>query len=64
MTEDALDPTSLTVKQLVVVLKSAGWTDATEEAIQKDLSDGCPTRQGGSISFVAYVAWLLEHRRG
>ena len=64
MTENALDPTSLTVKQLVLVLKSAGWTDATEEAIQKDILNGCPTKQEGNISFVDYVAWLLEHRRG
>mgnify|MGYP001434505325 CR=1 FL=1 len=60
----AIDPTRLTPEQLATLLKSAGYADASTESVEEDIANGCPTGDGGVISFVVYVAWLLENRRG
>ena len=64
MAEGAIDPTRLTSSELARLLKSAGWADASTEQIERDIEDGCPTGDEGRVSFVDYVAWLLEQRRG
>ena len=64
MPDGPIDPTRLTALELARLLKSAGWAGATAELVEQDIEAGCPTGDEGRISFVDYVAWLLENRRG
>lgn len=55
-----IDPTRLTVEQLVKLL-SAAFRERLEEAkVRLDLDAGAPTNADGTINIVHYVAWLTK----
>lgn len=60
-----VDPTRLTVEQLVKVL-SAAYRERLEVAnVRKHIEAGAPTNADGTLNMVHYVAWLtMEMGRG
>ncbi len=55
-----IDPNRLTVEQAAKLLSAAAKIRIPEEQIADDLGDGAPQNQDGTISLVAYAAWMLK----
>jgi hypothetical protein len=55
-----IDPNRLTVEQASKLLSAAAKIRIPEEQIAADLADGAPQNQDGTISLVAYAAWMLK----
>ena len=59
-----LNPNALDAAALALVLTRAGggrWR-GTQEEIRADLNAGAPTNPDGSLSLIAYCAWLIRER--
>ena len=55
-----VDPTKLSVEELVRLL-SAAYRERFEEAnVRLDIDAGTPTNGDGTINLVHYVAWLTK----
>lgn len=54
--------TALTADQLAVIMKRTGSAAGVEEKIARDLADGAPTNEDGTIDAIEYAAWLLKER--
>lgn len=50
----------LSVERLAALLRAAGSTTATEAAIRADIAAGAPVHEDGTMSLLAYGAWLLR----
>ena len=55
----ALDPDGLA---LVLTRGTGGRWPVTAEDIRADVAAGAPTQPDGTLSLVAYCAWLLKER--
>ena len=59
--------TALSVEAVVLLLKRSGSRQASVETVRADLAAGAPQNSDGTISLIAYGAWLvrdLAHREG
>lgn len=50
----------LPVDRLVTLLRAAGATTVDEARIQADIAAGAPANSDGTMSLLAYGAWLLK----
>ena len=65
MADAKLQITALTLADTATILAKASGTSITVEAIQRHLDAGAPANADGTISLVAYAAWLVrETARG
>ncbi len=55
-----LDPERLTVADLAALMAQASGLDFTEDAILDMARQGAPVNPDGSISLVAFAAWLAH----
>ena len=55
-----IDPNRLTVEQASKLLSAAAKIRIPEEQIADDLAYGAPQNKDGTISLVAYAAWMLK----
>ena len=55
-----IDPTRLSVDQLLKLLTSAYRQQVSAEQISADIEAGAPTNVDGTINLVVYTAWLLQ----
>jgi hypothetical protein len=55
-----IDPHRLSVEQAAKLLSAAAKIRIPEEQIADDLADGAPQNKDGTISLVAYAAWMLK----
>ena len=52
-----MNPASLTTIQLAQVLTGVSGNPAGVMQIERDIREGTPTNEGGTIHLVHYVAW-------
>jgi hypothetical protein len=50
----------LTIDQAVTLLRAAGSTIIDADLLRADIAAGAPVHADGTISLVAYGAWLLR----
>ncbi|XZE36005.1 hypothetical protein SH501x_001556 [Pirellulaceae bacterium SH501] len=55
-----VDPNRLTVEQASKLLSAAANIRVPQELIASDLASGAPKNKDGTISLVAYAAWMLK----
>jgi hypothetical protein len=55
-----IDPNRLSVEQAAKLLSAAAKIRISEEQIAEDLESGAPQNKDGTISLVAYAAWMLK----
>jgi hypothetical protein len=55
-----IDPNRLTREQAAKLLSVAAKIRISEDLIAEDLARGAPQNKDGTISLVAYGAWLLK----
>jgi hypothetical protein len=55
-----IDPKRLSVEQAAKLLSAAAKIRISEEQIADDLASGAPQNKDGTISLVAYAAWMLK----
>lgn len=55
-----IDPNRLTIEQAAKLLSAAAKIRIPPEQIASDLENGAPRNPDGSISLVAYAAWLVK----
>jgi len=58
--ENQIKLTAISVSDLAKLLKHAGSSHASEEAIRKDVEKGAPVNQDGTINLIHYAAWLIK----
>lgn len=57
-----LDPERLTAADLAALMAQASGLDFSEDAILDMVRQGAPVHADGSISLVAFAAWLVHAR--
>ena len=63
MPDDArLNPQALTPAAAAQLLSKAGCRPVTAEQVESDIVAGAPTNADGTLSLVAYCAWLSQER--
>ncbi|TWU39337.1 hypothetical protein [Novipirellula artificiosorum] len=55
-----VDPGRMSIEVAAKLLSSAYRQRIAEEKIRQDVANGAPTNADGTISVVAYTAWLLH----
>jgi hypothetical protein len=60
MSNSQLKITTLSIPDLVKLLKRAGSRYASENAIRKDIESGAPTNSDDTINLIHYTAWLVK----
>ena len=60
MTENQIKLTSINIPDLAKLLKHAGSTHASEDAIRDDVGKGAPVNHDGTINLIHYAAWLIR----
>ena len=55
-----LNPATLTVEQAARLLSAVSTKAVSSDKLQKDLEDGAPTNEDGTINLVHYAAWLVK----
>jgi hypothetical protein len=55
-----IDPNRLSVEQAAKLLSAAAKIRIPEQQIADDLASGAPQNTDGTISLVAYAAWMLK----
>ena len=58
--EKKISLTALTIEQLAIILHKMGSKEATTANIRRDIADGAPTNEDGTISVIDYVAWFIQ----
>lgn len=58
--ETKVDPTRLTVPQLVTLLKKSGAKHVKTETIETHVTAGAPVNADGTIHLIHYTAWLAQ----
>ncbi|MCL4199593.1 MAG: hypothetical protein KJZ69_19020 [Phycisphaerales bacterium] len=56
----ALNPAALSVTDTARTLTRVGGRAITEAMIDRDIDDGAPTNNDGTINLVHYAAWLVR----
>lgn len=57
-----INPMSLSVEELVSVIRRGGHRGMTEEAFSNDVSDGFMTNADGTVDVFDYLTWLVGRR--
>jgi hypothetical protein len=55
-----INPSALTVLDLVRMLAKVGGHGVSEEKVREDLAAGAPTNADGTVNLVHYGAWLVK----
>jgi hypothetical protein len=55
-----LNPTALSLADAARILSQAFGRPTTEATLRKDVEDGAPTNQDGTLNLVHYAAWLAK----
>ena len=55
-----LNPATLTVEQAARLLCAVSTKAVSSDKLQKDVEDGAPTNEDGTINLVHYAAWLVK----
>lgn len=55
-----IDPNRLTVEQAAKLLSAAAKVRISEELIVKDIDEGAPQNNDGTINLVYYAAWIVK----
>jgi hypothetical protein len=56
--KEKIDITRLSRENLVRLLANSGFRDASAELLEKDISDGAPVNDDGTINLFDFAAWL------
>lgn len=59
-----MQPTALTVAELVRLMQRAGSRTISEESVRKDLGQGAPVNPDGTLHLLHYSAWLARSASG
>lgn len=62
MSGEKINPMSLSVAELVSVIRRGGHRGMTEEAFSNDVSDGFMTNADGTVDVFDYLTWLVGRR--
>jgi len=60
MPADSPSITAMPPEQLADVLRRAGARHVTADTVQADIAAGAPTNDDGTMSLLAYAAWLVQ----
>jgi hypothetical protein len=60
MNENQIKLTSISIPDLVKLLKHAGCRHASEDTIKQDIEKGAPVNHDGTMNIVHYSAWLIK----
>jgi hypothetical protein len=60
MNNKKMDIKHLSIDEIVRLLKAGGYKNASEQIVQKDINDGCPVNDDGTINLFDYAAWLYS----
>jgi hypothetical protein len=60
VSKEPIDPNRITAAQAAKLLSAAARVRVAEELIARDIESGAPCNDDGTISLVAYAAWLLK----
>lgn len=52
--------TALRPAELVVLLRRSGSRTISEESLRRDIENGAPVNDDGTVSLIAYGAWLAK----
>ena len=55
-----LNPATLTIEQAARLLSAVSTKAISSDKLQKDVEDGAPTNEDGTINLVHYAAWLVK----
>ncbi|MCX6915576.1 MAG: hypothetical protein NT167_21460, partial [Verrucomicrobia bacterium] len=56
----AVNPSALTIEQLIRLLSAAGAKLASDETIRRHIQAGAPTAADGRMNLMHYMAWLVQ----
>ena len=56
-------PKHLTKEEVVKVLKLSGSRTITMENLERDIAEGAPLNEDGTMDIIAYGAWILKGNR-
>lgn len=56
------DPKSLSPAELADLLTKSGRAAVSEQDIERDIGDGAPANDDGTINLLHYAAWLAASR--
>ena len=57
------NPRALTKEQVVTVLKYSGSRTISLENLERDIEEGAPVNEDGTMDIIAYGAWILKGNR-
>ena len=56
-------PKHLTKDEVVKVLKLSGSRTISQENLERDIAEGAPVNEDGTMDIIAYGAWILKGNR-
>ena len=56
-------PKHLTKDEVVKVLKLSGSRTISLENLERDIAEGAPVHEDGTMDIIAYGAWILKGNR-
>ena len=56
-------PKHLTKEEVVKVLKLSGSRTISLENLERDIEEGAPVNEDGTMDIIAYGAWILKGNR-
>ena len=56
-------PKHLTKEEVVKVLKLSGSRTISMENLERDIEEGAPVNEDGTMDIIAYGAWILKGNR-
>ena len=56
-------PKHLTKEEVVKVLKLSGSRTISLENLERDIAEGAPVNEDGTMDIIAYGAWILKGNR-
>jgi len=62
--EPRINPLALPIPDAAKLLSKAGGRVIRTDQIEADIAAGAPTNGDGTISLIAYAAWLAREERG
>lgn len=63
MAKGKIDPSALSLADLVAILQKAGSKLASEELIRQHIAAGAPTNSDGTVHLIHFTAWLAKRVR-
>lgn len=58
--ESNIKLTALQPADLILLLRRSGSRSISEESLRLDIENGAPVNEDGTISLIAYGAWLVK----